>query len=124
MKFLSFLFKQELKLAQFHADRMKMKQELASIRHANDPEKKKIANSKIVLWFVLGDFLCVQLFCMWFMKTYPEYGDLGAFIALAILGQVGTILGYYKKSSTENTVGGIVYDSAMIQLNSSDDAVG
>lgn len=109
----------QLRKAQEHANKMRIKREIESIYHAYDKPKKKISSGKIFLGLVLGDFLLIQLFCMWFMYKYPEYGDLGALIgiAIAILGQLGALIGYFKKSTAENTVGGIVYDSALQRNN-------
>lgn len=108
------------KIAEHHAETMRCLKEIKNIYHSNDSDKKKISSSKLFLGFVLGDFLLIQFFCMYFMYAYPEYSDLGSFIgiAVAIVGQVGVVLGYFKKSTAENTVGGIVYDSAIQQTDS------
>lgn len=107
----------KLKLAYRHSESVRKRREIIALYHSNDKDKKHISSSKLFLGFALGDFLIVQFFCMWFMYAYPEYSDLGSLIgiAVAILGQVGVVLGYFKKSTAENTVGGIVYDSAMQQ---------
>lgn len=118
---MSFIQKIQIALAKRHAQRVSFKSELNQIYHSNDVPKNKItiSSSKLFLGFVLVDFLAIQIFSMWYMYTYPEYSDFGSFIGIAvgIIGQVGVILGYFKKSSVENTVGGIVYDAAMQQLN-------
>ena len=123
---LSFIYKIRFWLAINHARKIKLKLKLAEIRHANDPVKKPISSSKLLLWFIMVDFLTIQVFCMWFMVKYPDYADIGSLIgiALAIIGQVGALLGYYKKSTAENTSGGIVHDAALQQNTYTDNAVG
>ena len=118
---MSILSQIQLSFAKRHAQRVSYRKQLSQIYHSNDEPKNKtlISSSKLFLGFVLVDFLVIQIFSMWYMYTYPEYSDFGSFIGIAvgIIGQVGVILGYFKKSSVENTVGGIVYDTAMQQLN-------
>lgn len=106
--------------ARKHAEKVRFKQEIKAIYHQYDMPKKKKTSSKVFLGLILGDFLMIEIFCMWFMATYPEYGDIGAFIgiAVAMIGQVGAVIGYFRKSTAENTVGGIVYDSAMKEYDS------
>ena len=119
-------YKKRYQRAEQHAKLVKQRQELKELYHSNDLEKKKPSSSKLFLGFVLGDFLLIQFFCMYFMYAYPEYSDLGSFIgiAVAIIGQVGVILGYFKKSTAENTVGGIVYETTIQNQTADEDAVG
>ncbi len=119
------IYRFKLWRAKSHAQNVKQRQKLSSIYHSNDIDKKKISSSKLFLGFILGDFLLIQIFCMFFMFKYPEYSDIGSFIgiAIAVLGQVGAVLGYFKKSTTENTVGGIIYETAIQQMNT-DESVG
>lgn len=114
----------QMKKARRHAEKVKQRQELSALYHANDKKREKIPTSKLALGFAMIDFVVIQAFCMWYMYAYPEYGDLGAFIgiAVAILGQVGALISYYKKSTAENSEGGIVFETTMNQIN--DDSVG
>lgn len=107
----------KLSRAEQHAEAVRRKNEIKQVFHSNDIPKKKIPTSKIGLGFVIMDFLAIQVFCMWYMVAYPENSDLGAFIgiAIAILGQVRALVSYNKKSTAENSVGGIVYESTLHQ---------
>lgn len=119
-----FLYEQELKLAKGHAERVKAKREIYTLRHSNDAPKKKLNFSKILAVVAYIDFAIIQFYSMWYMAKFPEYSNLGALlsIAVSILGDIGTSVCYFKKSTIENSVGGIVYDHAMSQT--SDDSVG
>ncbi len=120
------IFINNLQRAKKHASSVKRKQEILKVYHSNDEPKKKIPTSKIVLGFSMIDFYVIQTFCMWYMVKYPEYSDFSSLIgiAAAILGQLGAIISYYRKSTAENTSGGIVYDSVLQQTNNTDNTVG
>ena len=93
----------------------KRKAELKEERKKGKP-KKTFSMSKIVLLGII--LLCVEIviFCEYamlkLMDTSSMYVLIGIPVALAPI-----IWGYYSKSKAENTSGGIVYETAMAQLD-------
>ena len=87
--------------------------------------RKKITTSKLVLGVLLASFFCIQIFTAWAtikaieLATITGIMDWTPLVTLigSIAGSVVSLLGYYAKSAKENTTGGIVYDSAMMQYN-------
>ncbi len=94
----------------------KRKAELKEERKKGKPKKKTFSMSKIVLLGII--LLCVEIviFCEYamlkLMDTSSMYVLIGIPVALAPI-----IWGYYSKSKAENTSGGIVYETAMAQLD-------
>lgn len=74
------------------------------------------STSKIVL--IVAAILCVEIlfFCQWMIvktgDTNALYAMVGVITALASI-----VIGYFVKSTRQNTVGGITYETAMAQLN-------
>lgn len=91
------------------ARQRKLKAERAK-GHPKSP--RKISNSKLVLWAMVALVFCIAI---WFMYESHRLCDLSQ--AYALLGIVASlapvIFGYYSKSKAENTEGGIVYETAM-----------
>ncbi len=100
-------------------DRMR---KLKAERAKGQPRKsKKISNSKLVLWAMVALVFCIAI---WFMYESHRLCDLSQ--AYALLGIVASlapvIFGYYSKSKAENTSGGIIYETAMKEQNSTNDS--
>lgn len=78
--------------------------------------RKKPSTSKILLVAVI--FICVEViaFCEYAYLINPDPSELGSVIG-AIVSAVSLILGYFWKSKAENTSGGIVFESAMAEIN-------
>jgi hypothetical protein len=74
------------------------------------------STSKIVL--IVAAILCVEIlfFCQWMIvKTGDSnalYAMVGVVVSLATI-----VLGYFVKSTKENTVGGITFETAMAAQN-------
>ena len=74
------------------------------------------STSKIVL--IVAAILCVEIlfFCQWMIvrtgDTNALYAMVGVITALASI-----VIGYFVKSTKQNTVGGITYETAMAQLS-------
>ena len=80
------------------------------------PKRKLPSTSKLVL---LGSvLLCLEIviFCEYMILTYGDTNSVYALIGLPAT-LVPIILGYYNKSKSENTIGGITYDMAMFNMN-------
>ena len=79
-------------------------------------QKRKLpSTSKLILLGMI--LLCVQIviFCEYAMMTLYDASSLYVLIGIpAALAPI--IWGYYSKSKAENTVGGIVYDTAMAEM--------
>ena len=76
--------------------------------------KKSLSTSKIALFVVT--LLCIQiiLFCEFMMFKTQDISAMYVLIGVPV-SLISVVLGYYHKSTAENTVGGIVYDSAMFE---------
>lgn len=74
------------------------------------------STSKIVL--IVAAILCVEIlfFCQWMIvrtgDTNALYAMVGVITALASI-----VIGYFVKSTKQNTVGGITYETTMAQLS-------
>lgn len=112
MKYLSEAeYQRELKQIRLdNASRIR-KEKLKSERAKGKP--KKVSNSKLVLWAMV---LLVFSIAIWFMYESHRLCDLSQ--SYALLGIVASlapvIFGYYSKSKAENTAGGIIYETAMM----------
>lgn len=90
--------------------------------------KDKIKNisppstSKMVLWGVI--FLCLEIvvFCEWAMVYTCDLSAMYVLVGIPA-ALAPTIMSYMYKSHKENTAGGIVYDTAMAQLESDDSTI-
>lgn len=101
--------------AKRHAEKVKQKQEIYEIKHSNDKGKKKIAYGKMLVGFVFLDCLAIQVFIMMLLWRYPDTSQIGSLVGLigTLLGQGGSYAVYAKKSTAENTTGGIVFETAL-----------
>lgn len=125
-------FEKEIEKAIQHADRVKQKQELYEVRHANDKPKEKITTGKIGFWFMIINCTVIEIYSLIAMFIFQDLSPLTTLI-VAVVGDCIAFISYNIKSGKENTVGGIVYESAMKKLEyeletsssmNSDDAVG
>lgn len=83
-----------------------------------------MSNSKLVLWAIVALVFAITI---WFMYESHRLCDLSQ--AYALLGVVATLApvvwAYYSKSKAENTSGGIIYETAMMEnLQSEQDIEG
>lgn len=86
------------------------------------PKRKLPSTSKLILLGMI--LLCVQIviFCEYAMMTLYDASSLYVLIGIpAALAPI--IWGYYSKSKAENTVGGIVYDTAMAEMQMRNETV-
>lgn len=88
------------------------------IRAEEDKYKHKLSlpsTSKLMAVYLFVVFNAVLIYAMVAMWTFGDLNYLGVLIT-DIAGQVLTYFIYAKKSTAENTQGGLVYDSAMERL--------
>lgn len=122
---------------QFHSKLLKLqrrnevneyKRKLREERTRYWPKLKLPSTSKIVL--IVAALLCVEIlfFCQWMIvrtgDTNALYAMVGVITALATV-----VIGYFVKSTKENTSGGLIYEAAMAGIQQSkpdtgEDAVG
>lgn len=85
------------------------------------------STSKIVL--IVAALLCVEIliFCQWMIVKTGDTNSLYAMVGV-IMSLASVVLGYFVKSTKQNTVGGITYETAMANMKqdevSSEEAVG
>lgn len=85
------------------------------------------STSKIVL--IVAALLCVEIlfFCQWMIVKTGDTNCLYAMVGV-IMSLASIVLGYFVKSTKQNTIGGITYETAMASINqkevSADEAVG
>lgn len=121
-------YEKELEKAKLYAEKVKVKQEIEDIKHSND-RKKELSFSKIAVIFIFSNCVVIELYSMYAMLHIGDLSALGALIA-AVVGQCVTICSYNIKAGKENTKEGIVFETAMKELeyslttNEDDGAVG
>lgn len=71
------------------------------------------STSKIVL--IVAAILCVEIlfFCQWMIVKTGDSNALYAMVGV-VVSLASIVLGYFVKSTKENTVGGITFESAML----------
>ena len=85
------------------------------------------STSKIVL--IVAALLCVEIlfFCQWMIVKTGDTNCLYAMVGV-IMSLASIVLGYFVKSTKQNTAGGITYETAMANMKqnevSSEEAVG
>lgn len=87
-------------------------------------EKRKLPSTTkliaVYLFIILNVVLIYAMVCMW------HFGDLSYLGVLItdVAAQILTFVIYCAKSLKENSVGGIVYDMAMLDRNNNEDVSG
>lgn len=73
------------------------------------------STSKIVL--IVASLLCVEIlvFCQWMIVKTGDTNSLYAMVGV-IASLASIVLGYFVKSTKQNTVGGITYETAMANI--------
>ena len=108
-------FEKKLKRAKEKNEEFKQKQRLEKIKYKYKQKRKPLSASKMVL---LGAVvLCIQitLFCEYMMWKTMDLSSMYVLIGI-VPSLSGVILGYYLKSKSENTAGGIIFETAMEEL--------
>lgn len=120
-------YKEEVKKAKLHAQRVKEKQKINEIKHQNDKPVNLTFNKKIFLLISLN-MIIVELYSMFVMVFLRDLSALYSLIG-AVIGFSLNFVAYSHKATKENTVGGIIYETAMREQdkqcdNKQDEAVG
>ena len=115
-------FKQELEEIREKNKQHEMQHRLRKERMKGLPhfKMKKPATSKVALFLTIFITFQIVLFVEYVMLKYGDFSATYALIGIpATLAP--SIISYMNKSKAENSVGGITYDSAMAQYNSTND---
>ena len=107
-----------LKRAHRISEDRKFKRALYKIKYGKD--KEKVSTTKIVLAFLIGNMVIIEVYSLYAMLALGNLEALPVLIT-AIVGECISILGYMVKASIENKEGGIVYETAMKQLEENKD---
>lgn len=100
----------------------KIKAERKSLKEKFKEKKNKIANSKLLVWFLFINCTIIELFTIWVICRElglaaegilsPDLSPLMALITTVVAEVIGFGI-YALKSTKENTEGGIVFETAM-----------
>ena len=103
----------------------KIKAERKSLKEKFKEKKDKIANSKLLIWFLFINCTIIELFTIWVICRElslaaegilaPDLSPLMALITTVVAEVIGFGI-YALKSTKENTTGGIIYETAMHNL--------
>ena len=96
-------------------EEFRQKQKLEKIKYKYKQKRKPLSTSKVVLLGAV--ILCIQitLFCEYMMWKTMDLSSMYVLIGI-VPSLSGVILGYYLKSKSENTTGGIIFETAMEEL--------
>ena len=96
-------------------EEFRQKQKLEKIKYKYKQKRKPLSTSKVVLLGAV--ILCIQitLFCEYMMWKTMDLSSMYVLIGI-VPSLSGVILGYYLKSKSENTAGGIIFETAMEEL--------
>lgn len=107
-------YEYRMRKIKFYNESKERKRKLREEKRKYFPKLKLPSTSKLIL--IGAVLLCLEIvvFCEYVMITL---GDTSAMYVLVGIPAtlIPIIWGYYSKSKAENTVGGIVYDMAMMQ---------
>ena len=102
-----------------------IKAEKKSLKEKFFGKKDKIANSKLLIWFLFINCTIIELFTIWVICRElglaaegilsPDLSPLMALISTVVAEVIGFGI-YALKSTKENTTGGIIYETTMHNL--------
>lgn len=115
-------YKHEKKLAKL-AKKLERLEKKKQIRELKRQLHRRPSTSKLVMWAVV---VIVFQIIIWAEYEMHRLSDLSP--AYSLIGITASLIpiiwGYYSKSKAENTKGGIVYDSALNDLDHDKNMVG
>lgn len=95
------------------------KERKAKLKKEKDKYKTKLklpSTSKLVLFGVFLFCIEILIFCEYAMIVMGDASAMYALIGIPAT-LIPTVMSYYNKSKAENTINGIVYETAMAQMN-------
>lgn len=111
--------KVKLRKIERKGERILRKRELKAKKEAYKKPRKKIQTSKIIALYLFVLLNVLLIYSMTMMYILRDISYLGILIT-DVAAQIITYMIYMVKSTKENTVGGITYDTAMYQLKNQD----
>lgn len=104
----------------------KMKAERKSLKEKFKEKKDKIANSKLLIWFLFINCTVIELFTIFVIANELALTEKGILMSLdlsPLMALISTVVAevigfaiYALKSTKENTEGGIIYETTMHAL--------
>lgn len=111
----------------------KVESERKSLKEKFKDKKTKIANSKLLIWFLFINCTIIELFTIWVIISelklaetgvlIPDLSPLMALITTVVAEVIGFGI-YALKSTKENTEGGIVFETTMKELEQQSNSFG
>lgn len=113
----------------------KIKAERKSLKEKFKEKKDKIANSKLLVWFLFINCTIIEIFTIWVIIKeinlasegilVPDLSPLMALITTVVAEVIGFGI-YALKSTKENTEGGIIFETTMkeLEMRQEDGSVG
>ena len=102
-----------------------MKAEKKALKNKYKEKREKIANSKLLIWFLFINCTIIEIFTLWVITKelqftaqgilVPDLSPLMALITTVVAEVIGFGI-YALKSTKENTEGGIVFETTMKEL--------
>lgn len=105
------------RLAEQHARKVKETEQLKKIYHKNDKPKKPWTFTKSLMAFIIANCTLIEIYALVIMWRTFDLSALPTLIT-TVVGECIITLGYMAKSTVENKVGGITYDSVMEEVRS------
>lgn len=105
----------KLKKLKKRNEEIELKRKLHEERMKYFPKFTLPSTSKVVL--IVSAILCLETlsFCQYMILTTGDTNALYAMVG-ALFTFMGIVLGYFVKSTKQNTSGGITYETAMAQI--------
>ena len=111
----------------------KVESERKSLKEKFKDKKTKIANSKLLVWFLFINCTIIEIFTIWVIISelklaetgvlIPDLSPLMALITTVVAEVIGFGI-YALKSTKENTEGGIVFETTMKELEQQSNSFG
>lgn len=110
-------FESEMAKIQKRNETIEYRRRLRRERWKNVPKFTLPSTSKIVL--IVSGILCIEIlaFCQYMILVTGDTNALYAMVG-ALFTFMAVVLGYFVKSTKENSAGGITFETAMAAFNS------
>ena len=111
-------FNKKLKSIKDKNIKIKQKQKLEKEKYKYKQKRKPPSASKLVLLGAVILCLQITIFCEYMMWKTTDLSSMYVLIGI-VPSLSGVVLGYYFKAKSENTAGGIIFETAMEELRQS-----
>lgn len=107
------IYKEQKKKAYRYAEKQRRKEEIYKIKYGKPKQKRSF--SKLTTVFLYVNLTVVEIFCMAIMWRTMDLSALPTFIT-CIIGEIIVHFISCEKAKKENTKGGIIHDTAIMEL--------